>query len=44
MTQISFSHTSLVDSALAGEFLGRDLRAQLGGEVPDVVLIFSSSR
>lgn len=44
MTQISFSHTSLEDSAQAGEFLGRDLRSKLGGEAPDVVLIFSSSR
>jgi hypothetical protein len=44
MTQISFSHTSLEDSAQAGEFIGRDLRAKLDGETPDVVLVFSSSR
>ncbi len=44
MTQISFSHTNLEESAQAGEFLGRDLRAKLGGETPDVVLVFSSSR
>jgi hypothetical protein len=43
MTQVSFSHTSLEDSAQAGEYLGRDLRAKLGGESPDVVLVFSSS-
>ena len=44
MTQVSFSHTSLEDSAQAGAFLGRDLRAKLDGGTPDVVLVFSSSR
>lgn len=44
MTRVSFSHTAFDDSAQAGEFLGRDLRAKLEGEAPDVVLVFSSSR
>ena len=44
MTEFSFSHTALVDSHEAGEFLGRNLMEKLGGQSPDMVLIFSSSR
>ena len=44
MTEFSFSNTTLDDSLSAGEFLGRDLVAKLGGKPPDMVLVFSSSR
>ncbi len=44
MTQSCTAHTSLPDSRAAGEQLGRDVLKSLGGESPDAVVVFASSK
>lgn len=44
MTESSVVWTSTEDSAAAGRHLGEQILAQLGGEAPDVVLLFVSPK
>ncbi|HYE31575.1 MAG TPA: FIST N-terminal domain-containing protein [Methylomirabilota bacterium] len=44
MTQSATGHTSLKDSRKAGHELGERIRADLGGEPPDALIVFSSAR
>ena len=44
MTRTHSSMSNDADSATAGAALGRDVRAAFGGEAPDAIIVFASSR